>query len=136
MQCLFCAIITGDIPSYKVFEDADTFAFLDIGPVSEGHTLVVPKTHAADLAAGTREDAERLMATVHRIAPAILAAVGADGYNLGMNHGISAGQDVMHTHLHIMPRASGSARTFTKTHPTPESLSVTAERIRTALAAA
>jgi histidine triad (HIT) family protein len=130
MQCLFCAIIAGEIPCHKVYEDEHTFAFLDIGPVSEGHTLVVPKVHAADLGSGSIEAAQQLVATVYRIAPAILKAVGADGYNLGMNHGETAGQDVMHTHMHIMPRKQGVPRAFAKTHPSQEALAVTAAAIR------
>jgi len=133
MSCLFCSIVSGEISCQKVYEDADTFAFLDIGPVSEGHTLVVPKIHAADLASGSAESAERLMATVYRIAPAIMKAVGAQGYNLGMNHGESAGQDVFHTHVHIMPRKNGVSRVFVKTHPSQESLAVIAVSIREAL---
>lgn len=133
MACLFCAIISGEIPCQKVYEDASTFAFLDIGPVSEGHTLIVPKVHAADLASGSAEAAQQLMATVHRIAPAIMRAVGADGYNLGMNHGEAAGQDVLHTHLHIMPRKAGVPRSFVKTQPSPESLAATAAAIREAI---
>jgi histidine triad (HIT) family protein len=116
-----------------VYEDDHTFAFLDIGPVSEGHTLVIPKAHAADLGSGSLETAERLMATVYAIAPAIMRAVGADGYNLGMNHGECAGQDVMHTHLHIMPRKAGVPRGFTKMHPSQEAIESNAEAIRTYL---
>lgn len=133
MQCLFCSIISGEIPCQKVYEDENTFAFLDIGPVSEGHTLVVPKVHAMDLASGSLEAAEQIMRTVYRIAPAILKAVGADGYNLGMNHGEAAGQDVMHAHVHIMPRKTGVPRTFTKTHPSQEELVNTATAIREVL---
>lgn len=130
MACLFCSIIAGDIPSQKVYEDENVFAFLDIGPVSEGHTLVVPKVHSVNLAEGTMEAAEASMRAIYTIAPAILRAVGADGYNLGMNHGECAGQDVMHTHLHIMPRKNGVARSFMKTHPAQEALAEIAQRIR------
>lgn len=130
MSCLFCSIIAGDIPSHKVYEDENVFAFLDIGPVSEGHTLVIPKAHAVNLAEGTIEAAEASMRVIYTIAPAILRAVGADGYNLGMNHGECAGQDVMHTHLHIMPRKNGVARSFVKTHPVQNELAATAEKIR------
>lgn len=130
MSCLFCSIIAGDIPCQKVYEDESVLAFLDIGPVSEGHTLVVPKAHAENLEAGSLVDAERLMSVIYAIAPSILKAVGADGYNLGMNHGECAGQDVMHTHLHIMPRKNGVVRSFTKTHPSQAELWAIAERIR------
>jgi histidine triad (HIT) family protein len=74
--------------------------------------------------------AEASMRAIYVVAPAILRAVGADGYNLGMNHGECAGQDVMHTHLHIMPRKNGEARSFIKTKPSQEALAATAERIR------
>ncbi len=133
MDCLFCEIIAGHIPAQKIYEDEATFAFLDIGPVSEGHTLVVPKHHAKDLRDGSREDALALMSTVHAIAPAIMQGVGAIGYNLGMNHGVIAGQLVMHTHLHIMPRQEGLPRTFVKTQPSAEELQATADKIRVAI---
>ena len=130
MACLFCKIIAKEIPAEIVFENEYALAFLDIGPVSEGHTLVIPKNHAEDLSAGTEEDAREIMAVVHILAPKIMKALGADGYNLGMNHGVSAGQDVMHTHLHIMPRKNGIPRTFTKQNPSKEELATTAGKIR------
>lgn len=133
MDCLFCSIVSGQIPCHRVYEDAHVIAFLDIGPVCEGHTLVVPKTHATNLNEGSREDAAHLMEVVHDIAPKIMRALGASGYNLGMNHGASAGQDVMHTHLHIMPRKDGQPRTFTKTHPSQDDLKAVAEKIRAAM---
>jgi len=130
MNCLFCKIIAREIPAEIVFENDHVLAFLDIGPVSEGHTLVIPKVHAENLSAGSREDAQVLMAVVHDIAPKILRAVGADGYNLGMNHGEAAGQEVMHTHIHIMPRKEGHPRTFTKLRPAAHEIKETAEKIR------
>ncbi|KKW30031.1 MAG: Histidine triad (HIT) protein [Candidatus Uhrbacteria bacterium GW2011_GWD2_52_7] len=128
-NCLFCKIIAGDIPALKVFEDEKTFAFLDIGPVSKGHTLVVPKVHAENLSVGTHEDAGALMEAIHHLAPRIMKALGAQGYNLGMNHGEVAGQEVMHTHVHIMPRFAGQPRTFAKTHPSKEELEAIAAAI-------
>ena len=133
MDCIFCKIIAGDIPCHKLYETDDVLAFLDIGPVSEGHTLVIPKVHVTDLGDGSREIAMQLMGVVHDIAPRIMTALGATGYNLGMNHGVDARQDVLHTHLHIMPRKHDVARAFVKTHPTQEELAVTAEKIRTRL---
>jgi len=129
-SCLFCRIVSREIPAAVVFEDADTLAFLDIGPVSEGHTLVIPKIHAEHLSAGTTESAMAIMRTVHTLAPKILTAVGATGYNLGMNHGEVAGQEVMHTHVHIMPRKAGEPRSFSKTHPSIAEIQSVAERIR------
>ncbi len=130
MPCLFCKIIAKEIPAEIVFENDQVLAFLDIGPVSEGHTLVVPKRHAENLSSGSEEDAQSLIFAVHDLAPRILQAVGADGYNLGMNHGESAGQEVMHTHMHIMPRKSGMHRSFTKLRPSAHEIHIVAEKIR------
>lgn len=133
MDCIFCKIIAGTIPCHKIYEDDRALAFLDIGPVSEGHTLVIPKTHAGNLDDGSKEDAMHLAGVIHDIAPKIMQGVGATAYNLGMNHGVDAGQDVLHTHLHIMPRKPGQPRNFTKTHPSQDELAAVAERIRAAM---
>lgn len=129
-DCLFCKIIAGDIPCKKVYEDNDTFAFLDIGPVSRGHTLIVPKRHATDLNSGTGNDALAIMNTLYLIAPKIIKALGASGYNLGMNHGLSAGQDIFHTHLHLIPRYDGELRRFDKTNPSQEELNEVGDLLR------
>lgn len=133
MSCLFCKIVAKEIPAEIVFENDHVLAFLDIGPVSEGHTLVIPKTHAENLSEGTEAESRELMSVVHMLAPKIMKAISADGYNLGMNHGECAGQEVMHTHLHIMPRKTGMMRTFTKLHPTKEELATSAEKIRSCI---
>jgi len=133
-DCLFCKMVTGEIPAHKIYENDRVLAFLDIGPVSPGHTLVISKAHAENLAANTVEDACALMTAIHDLAPKIARAVGASGYNLGMNHGEVAGQDVLHTHLHIMPRKEGEARAFVKTHPSQEELKGIAEKIRSNIA--
>ena len=132
-DCLFCKIVAGEIPAHKVYENDQVLAFLDIGPVSTGHTLVITKAHAENLAANTVEDACALMTAIHDLAPKISEAVGASGYNLGMNHGVVAGQDVLHTHLHIMPRKEGEIRNFVKTHPAQAELAKVAEQIRAKL---
>ncbi len=133
MSCLFCSIISGDIPCYKVYEDDLVFAILDIGPVSKGHTLLFPRVHAENLQAGSVADAAHLMTVLYTIAPSILKAVGPGGFNLSMNHGECAGQEVLHTHLHMMPRTNGAPRSFTKMHPSKEELAATAEAIRAEL---
>jgi histidine triad (HIT) family protein len=121
-NCLFCKIISGGIPSYKVYEDEQTYVFLDIGPVSKGHYLVVPKNHAVDLQSGTADDACYCLRTVHKTASVVMDALGATGYNLGLNHGVDAGQEVFHTHFHIMPRYAGELRGFTKLSPADHEL--------------
>lgn len=104
MDCIFCKIIAGDIPSKKVFEDDFTLAFLDVHPVSLGHTLVVPKAHATDLRDTTDSDVAHAFTLAKRIGSATMATLGADGFNIGVNTGAAAGQIVMHTHLHVIPR--------------------------------
>ena len=79
-------------------------AFLDINPVSVGHALVIPKKHTPDFTALTDEEAGALAATVHKLAPKIVDILSADGYNLGLNNGLIAGQIVEHVHWHIIPR--------------------------------
>lgn len=121
-NCLFCKIIAGEIPCHKVYEDSQIFGFLDIGPVSRGHLLLVPKLHSENLSADTAQDAGALMQAAQALGRKAMQALGATGYNLGMNHGESAGQDVFHTHLHLMPRYEGQTRSFVKTHPSQEEL--------------
>lgn len=129
-DCLFCNIIAGNIPSHKVYEDDHIYAFLDIGPVSKGHTLFIPKEHAADLTEGSAQAAAELIKTVRAVAPGLLEALGASSYNLCMNHGADAGQTVFHTHMHFMPRYAGIPRTFEHTSPSQEELAETAKQIR------
>lgn len=131
-DCLFCKIVARQIPAEIIYEDDKTIGFLDIGPVSKGHTVLIPKTHAVDLTAGGEEDAVALMRAVYALAPKLVQALGGTSYNLGMNHGEDAGQEVWHTHLHIMPRYKNDARAFVKGHPTREELHEVAELIRNA----
>ena len=105
-DCIFCKIIKGEIPSYRLYEDDSVIAFLDIQPVNKGHTLIVPKKHSLDITDMEDEDITAVFTAAKKLAPAILKATGADGFNLGMNNKKAAGQLVMHSHLHIMPRFS------------------------------
>ncbi|UGV41961.1 HIT family protein [Methanococcoides orientis] len=104
MDCLFCNIIKGDIPSYKVYEDETAYAFLDINPCSRGHTVVVPKTHYENFTDMPAEEVGTLFATVRMIARLVEDAVSADGSNIGLNNKAAAGQLVPHVHIHIIPR--------------------------------
>jgi len=102
-DCIFCKIIKGEIPSYAVFENDDVYAFLDIKPVHHGHTLVIPKAHS-DNATEMNEGAfTKLSAHLPRIARAVQEATGADGINITFNCGSAAGQEIFHTHAHIIP---------------------------------
>jgi histidine triad (HIT) family protein len=106
-DCLFCGIITGEIPSEKIYEDETTFAFLDIHPVNRGHTLVIPKTHATNIYDIPRGDFCNLMETVRHLAPLVKQTVNAAGINIGMNNDSAAGQLIFHAHIHVIPRFEG-----------------------------
>jgi histidine triad (HIT) family protein len=106
-DCVFCAILDGEIPSRTVHEDEDTFAFLDVNPLTRGHTLVVPKEHherVSDLPTDTRD---AVFSTLGRLAPAVERAVDADGVTIGINDGTAAGQEIPHVHGHLVPRSEG-----------------------------
>lgn len=134
-DCLFCKIIRGEIPSQKVYEDERSFAFLDIGPVNLGHTLIVPKEHHQDFAAMPEEEVGTLFVAVQRVAKAAAAAVGAPGFNIGINTGTTAGQVVMHAHVHVMPRFEGDGlKLWPKREISLSDMEKAAEDIRRALA--
>src|SRR5512141_2260203 len=106
-DCLFCKIIKGDVPALKVYEDEAVFAFLDIAPVNVGHTLIVPKGHYENCAETPDEAMAAIMRVVKRVGDAARKVTGAPGYNVGINCGKVAGQVIMHTHVHVMPRFEG-----------------------------
>jgi histidine triad (HIT) family protein len=103
-DCLFCKIITGEIPSQKIFEDGKTFAFLDIHPINRGHALVVPKSHHDNMLETPEDTFTQVMRTAQFLAPKIKKALNADGINIGINNGRAAGQLIFHLHVHIIPR--------------------------------
>jgi histidine triad (HIT) family protein len=106
-DCIFCKIVKKEIPSDIVYENDKIVAFLDIMPVNPGHTLVVPKAHYVDLLETPDDVLHDIITRTKKIAAAIVKAVKADGFNLGVNTKPAAGQAVFHTHLHIIPRFSG-----------------------------
>jgi len=106
-ECIFCKIAAGEIPCAKVYENESVVAFLDIMPAAPGHTLVVPKAHSANITDIDPVDLHEVIASAQEIAPKIMKAMEADGFNIGMNNFPAAGQAVMHTHLHIIPRKKG-----------------------------
>lgn len=106
-DCVFCAIVGGRLPAAVVHEDERTIAFLDITAVMDGHTLVIPKRHAADLWEITPEDAAAVMATVHLMAGRIRDVLAPDGLTLFQANRDAGWQDVFHLHVHLVPRAAG-----------------------------
>ncbi len=104
MPTIFDKIIAGEIPCHKVYEDDHVLAFLDIGPLAEGHTLVVPKEAKAHLHELSDESAAAIGRVLPRLCRAVLSATGATAYNILQNNGAEAHQAVMHVHFHIIPR--------------------------------
>ena len=105
-DCIFCKIVAGEIPSTRVAESEVAYAFMDIGPIAKGHTLVVPKNHYVGLDDMPAEVAAGLHELAARIGPVLQKAVGAEGLNVLQNNGTVAGQIVMHVHVHLIPRWS------------------------------
>ncbi len=101
---VFDKILDGDIPCWRVYEDDHVLAFLDVGPLSDGHTLVIPKERKAHLHELSDESAAALGRALPRLCRAVLAATGARAYNVLQNNGVSAHQAVMHVHFHIIPK--------------------------------
>lgn len=110
----------GEIPSFKIYEDDATLAFLDIHPVNPGHTLVIPKKHSKNIFEIAPEDWAAVAEATRLLASAIEKAVGAVGINLAMNNREDAGQLVDHAHIHIIPRNKGDGLKLWPQHPYPE----------------
>jgi histidine triad (HIT) family protein len=136
MDCVFCKIRDGQIPSIRVFEDRDTIAFMDINPLNEGHCLVVPRAHAATIFEIEEADLRAAISTTRRVARALREGLRAQGLNVLQANGAAAFQSVPHLHFHLIPRWSGDGKGFDWT-PVPGDrgrIQAAADRIRGALA--
>ncbi len=105
--CLFCKIIAGEIPCFKLFEHDETLAFMDINPANEGHALVIPKEHSKDVHAVSDAAITATVTTAKKIAAAIDKTLNPDGLNLLQCNGPAAAQSVLHFHIHVLPRREG-----------------------------
>ena len=136
-NCLFCKIISGEIPSNKVYENDSVVAFLDIYPASEGHTLVAPKKHYTNFTDMTPEDVASLFKAARIITAAVEKAFFAQGSNIGINNGEVAGQEVPHVHVHVIPRKRGDGgrgiKSIVWTEPDITNLEKVAQKIKKAL---
>ncbi|HEX4977037.1 MAG TPA: HIT domain-containing protein [Nocardioides sp.] len=103
-SCIFCAIVAGEAEAFVVGSSPDAVAFLDIAPLSRGHTLVVPTRHVTDLLEGGAEVLHEVAPLVEEVARLLVARLGADGLNLFQSTGQAAGQEVPHFHVHLVPR--------------------------------
>lgn len=134
-ECIFCRIVAGDAPSTRIYEDGSVVAFLDIFPWALGHSLIVPRTHAATIFDISSDDAAAVMLAARRIAPALKAAVGADGLNLLQSNGQAAWQTVDHFHMHLIPRWADDSLVSpgTSIKADPDDLRATAAKVAEAL---
>ncbi len=103
-SCIFCKIVAGEIPAIRVFEDSDVLAFMDIGPLVRGHTLVIPKAHHNLISETPDVVLAKVIAVVRRVAQAQREGLGAEGVNIHQANGSAAGQVVPHLHFHVVPR--------------------------------
>ena len=106
-DCIFCKIVAGTVPCFKLFEDSETLAFMDINPVHDGHALVIPKAHYPTVFDIAPEAIAAAARTAARVARAVNGALRPDGINLIQANGPGAGQSVGHFHFHVLPRRLG-----------------------------
>ena len=111
-DCIFCRIVRGEIPAMKVLEDEACLAFLDVGPLAEGHVLLIPRAHAQTLDELSADQAAAMLRHLPALVKAVQAATGCAGVNVLQNNGKAAHQEVPHVHFHIIPRTPGDAFGF------------------------
>lgn len=135
-DCVFCKIIKGEIPCSKLFEDDLILVFLDIAPFNFGHALVVPKDHHHSITTLPASFHAGMMETASKVAVAQMRALKAEGFNLVLNNGRCAGQEVPHVHLHVIPRFVDDQPIFKvskKKYENIDEMQKTAENIRAKL---
>jgi histidine triad (HIT) family protein len=104
-DCIFCKIIKGEIPCFKIFEDDNVLAFADINPISRGHILIIPKRHFENMWEATEEELVTVMRTAKKLVHAIKDAINPDGVAVLQLNGKAVNQVVMHYHFHLIPRS-------------------------------
>ena len=132
---IFAKILRGEMPAQKIFEDDDTFAFLDIMPRADGHALVIPKTPARNVLDASPEQLAAVMRTVQTVGRAAVTAFGADGLTVQQFNESAGGQIVFHLHVHILPRHEGVSMRPPGTMADPDVLAAHAEKYRAAFQA-
>ena len=131
-NCLFCKIVAGEIPGQIVAEDEHTVAFMDINPATRGHTLVIPRRHAANLLEIAPEDLAATLVAAQGVARRVVERLGADGVNLLNSCGSAAWQTVYHFHVHVIPRYSDDPLRlpWTPAAGDPEEIAAAAQQLR------
>lgn len=106
-DCIFCKLVAGEVPSFKLYEDDRVFSFMDINPFNDGHCLVISRNHARNLFETEDGDLAACLIAAKRVARAVDKIVAPDGINLLQANGSGAGQSVFHFHIHVFPRRHG-----------------------------
>ena len=109
-DCIFCKLANGVIPTNSIYEDDLFNVILDAGPATRGHSLILPKKHAANLMELDEDTAAKAMQLAKKLAPVLMEKMHADGLNVVQNNGEAAGQTVMHFHMHLIPRYAGDGQ--------------------------
>jgi len=135
-QNIFAKILRGELPAHKIYEDDETFAFMDIMPRGDGHSLVIPKKPSRNILDVEDASLAAVMRTARKVARAGMEAFGADGVTIQQFNEQAGGQVVFHLHIHVIPRFAGVAlKPHTGDMEKPEVLAAHAEKLRAALAA-
>lgn len=135
-ECVFCKIANGESPAYIVYSDEKTIAFLDINPIAEGHTLIIPRKHFENLSDVDEEYFAACATTCRIVSDAMVKSGMAKGTNLLLANGAAANQSIFHVHFHILPRYPGDGSTFIEwwgrslRHYTPEKMNDIAKKLR------
>jgi len=130
VDCIFCRIVSRKAPAHRVYEDERTLVFMDIFPVADGHTLIVPKAHCDDLFDADPEDLSALIARSRDVAHAIRRVLSPDGLGVFQLNGAAAGQTVFHYHMHLIPRHHGDGlQVHSRTPGDPERLADLARQL-------
>ncbi len=133
-DCIFCRIVEGRAPAHRVFEDERTLVFMDIFPVTEGHTLIIPKAHCTNLLDADEADLQAVARYSRVVAHAIREVIAPDGIGVFQLNGAAAGQTVFHYHMHLIPRMQGGTlRLQTRVRGDPDRLADTARRLAAAI---
>lgn len=135
-DCVFCKIVSGEIPSRKIYEDEDVIVIMDLSPTSKGHSLIIPKEHCTNIYDIEEETAAKVMKVAKKLALKMTTALGCDGFNLLQNNGETAGQTMFHFHMHLIPRykdADNNMLKFTSVELTDEEMDAIRDQIASSL---
>lgn len=133
-DCVFCKIVAGTLPSYRVFEDERHVAFLDINPFSAGHTLVCPKRHGETLWDMDEHEIAEVFRVASKVSMGVVAATEADGFRIMQNNGEAANQAVAHIHVHVIPSKLQDKGRFSRMKLSEKEMSEVADSIRAEIA--